>query len=380
MSLKIGKIIGVEIRIHYTWLIIFFLITFTLAQSFMPQQFPADENPILENNPILYWIIGGISAILLFGSVLFHELFHSYMAMRKGISVPRITLFLFGGVSQIAEEPHDPSAEFRISVVGPLSSFLLGGVFGFFWLISLLLNLSVIIQAPLVYGFTINILLGLFNLLPAFPLDGGRILRARLWARKRDMLAATTLSTKISSIFSYIIMFIGFSTVFLGNVFGGLWLVFIGWFLKNGADATLQQTTVTQTLNGIAVKDIMTTEVITIEPDISVLDAIKNYFYKYKHGGYPVVSQGKLKGVVTTHDIHKIPQERWGSTFLWSIMTPFENLTMMSPEDSAIDALSFLTKKDLGRIPVQKEDMLVGLVTRSDIMRAMKRRTDLRIE
>lgn len=375
MSLKIGRIIGVEIHLHYTWLIIFMLVTFTLAQGFMPQQYPGQSS-------LVYWITGGTSAILLFSSVLFHELFHSYMAMRKGIAVPRITLFLFGGVSQIAEEPPDPSAEFRISVVGPLSSFALGLFFGALWFIGEIIRLPILILAPLNYGFIINILLGLFNLLPAFPLDGGRILRARLWARKKDMLAATALSTRVSSVFAYALMFLGFLIMISGpgQILGGLWLVFIGWFLRNGAEATLQHTTLTQTLDGVKAEDIMTHDVITIEPDISVVEAIRNYFYRYKHGGYPVVSHGEVKGIVTTHDIQKIPQDRWGSTFLWDIMTSREKLITVSPEESATDAFTKLTKNDLGRLPVMKDDVLIGVVTRGDIMRAMKRRSELRVD
>jgi Zn-dependent protease/CBS domain-containing protein len=373
MSLKIGRIIGVEIRLHYTWLIIFMLITFTLAQGFMPQQYPGQST-------IIYWITGAASAILLFASVLFHELFHSYMAIRRGIAVPRITLFLFGGVSQIAEEPDDPTAEFRISVVGPLSSFALGGIFGGIWFVSETLSLPVAVVAPLNYGFLINILLGLFNLLPAFPLDGGRILRARLWARKKDILAATELSTRISSFFAYGLMFFGFLSMISGEVLGGIWLLFIGWFLKNGAEATLQQTTVTQTLTDVQVKDIMTTEVITIGPDISVIEAIRNYFYRYKHGGYPVINDTGLCGIITSHDIQNLPKERWGSTYVWNIMTPTDQLITVSPEDLATDALAKMSKHDLGRLPVIQDRQLVGLVTRSDVMRAIRRRTDLKVE
>jgi len=373
MSFKIGKIIGVEIHLHYTWLIIFLLVTSTLSQGFMPLQYPGETS-------LTYWITGGAAALLLFGSVLFHELFHSYMAIRKGIPVPRITLFLFGGVSQIAEEPTEPSTEFRISVVGPLSSFLLSGIFGIIFTIFQIIEAPIIIIAPLNYGFIINILLGFFNLLPAFPLDGGRILRARIWARKKDMVAATAISTRISSIFAYSFILLGFLLTLSGEFIGGLWIIFIGWFLKNGAEATLQQTTLTQTLNNVKVSDIMSSDVNIIDSNVSVLVAIREYFYKYKHGGYPIVSEGKVKGIVTTHDIQKLPQEKWGSTYIWDIMTQKDDLVVVEPDDSAIDAFTKLTKNNLGRLPVMKDDNIFGIVTRSDIMRAMKRRTDLKVE
>ncbi len=373
MSLKIGKIIGVEIRLHYTWLIIFMLVTFSLAEGFMPQQYP-------DQSPATYWIAGATASVLLFASVLVHELFHSYVAVKRGIPVPRITLFLFGGVSQIEEEPRDPNAEFKISIVGPLSSFALGGLFGLLWFTLDLLRFPVLIIAPLNYGFIINILLGLFNLLPAFPLDGGRVLRSQLWSRKKDIIAATRLATKISSFFAYGLMLLGFVYIMSGSIFNGLWLIFVGWFLKNGAESTLQQTTVNQTLTDLKVSNIMTPEVVTIDPDISVIDAIRDYFYRYKHGGYPVVSDGKLKGVITSHDIQNLPKERWGSTYVWDIMTPTERLITVSPNEPATEALSKMSKHEVGRILVVENGKLIGIITRSDIMRAIRRRVDLKVE
>jgi Zn-dependent protease/predicted transcriptional regulator len=373
MSLKIGRVIGVEIRIHYTWLIIFMLVSFSLAEGFMPEIYPNESS-------LVYWVTGVTASILLFVSVLIHELFHSYVAIRRGIAVPRITLFLFGGVSQIEEEPKDPTAEFRISVVGPLSSFALGGLFGILWFSSETLHLPVIIIAPVYYGFIINILLGLFNLLPAFPLDGGRILRARLWSRKKDVIAATQLATKISSFFAYGLMLLGFIYIISGSIFNGLWFIFIGWFLRNGAEATLQQTTVNQTLTDLKVKDIMTSAVITIDPNIPVIDAIRDYFYRYKHGGYPVVSDDELKGIITSHDVQNLPKEQWGSTYVWDIMTPAERLVTISPDEPATEALSKISKHDFGRILVVENNKLVGLVTRSDVMRAIRRRLDLKVE
>ncbi len=373
MSLKIGRIIGVEIHIHYTWLLIFMLVSFSLAEGFMPAEYP-------NHSPLVYWITGITAAILLFASVLIHELFHSYVAIKRGITVPRITLFLFGGVSQIEEEPRDPTAEFRISVVGPLSSFALGGIFGLLWFTFNALNFPVVLVAPTYYGFIINFLLGLFNFLPAFPLDGGRILRARLWSRKKDIIAATQLATKVSSFFAYGLMLLGFISIVTGSLFNGLWLLFVGWFLRNGAEATLQQTTINQTLTGLHVKDIMTTEVITIDPNITVIDAVRDYFYRYKHGGYPVVGDGQLKGIITSHDIQNLPKERWGSTYVWDAMTPAERLITISPGDPATEALSKMSKHDLGRILVLENGKLIGIVTRSDVMRAIRRRVDLKVE
>ncbi len=373
MSLRIGRIIGVDIRIHYTWLIIFILVTTTLSQNSMPSQYPGQSSTT-------YWLIGFISSVLLFSSVLIHELFHSYMAMKKGIPVPQITLFLFGGVSQISEEPTDPGVEFKISVVGPLSSFALGGFFGLLYLIIEPANLPLTVVAPVNYGFIINILLGLFNLLPAFPLDGGRILRARIWARKKDMLAATTIATRVSEVLAYSLMLIGFISIISGSLMDGLWLLFIGWFLKNGAESTLQQTTISQTLASVKIEDVMTRDVVTVSPDISVLEAIRNYFYRYKHGGFPVVSGEEVKGVITMHDIQTVPQERWGSTYVWAILTPIEKMVTVKPEDPVLEALAKMSKQEIGRLPVIKEGRLIGIVTRSDIMYAIKHRVYVNVD
>ncbi len=375
MSFRIGRIISVDIRIHFTWFFIFVLITWTLAASFMPQQFP-------NLSPVAYWVIGAVSAIMLFASVLFHELFHSYVALRKGIPVPNITLFLFGGVSQIAEEPDSPDTEFKMAIVGPLSSFTLGGFLGVIWYVAELLGWNPLIIAPLNYGFLINVLLGGFNLLPAFPLDGGRILRAKLWSWKRDIVGATRISTNIGTAFAYGIMMIGFLILLFvpGNFIGGIWLIFIGWFLKSGADSGLKQTIAMQALSNVYVEEIMNPKVITIKSNISIEDAVYNYFNNYKHGGFPVLDDEELKGIITVDDIKKISKDEWPQMLVKDIMTPSDKLLSVRKREPAIEALFKFSRYNVGRFPVLEQDKLVGIITRSDLLHAIRLKTQFKIQ
>jgi CBS domain-containing protein len=370
LSLPVGKIMGVEIRLHYTWFIIFILITWTLAVFYMPFQYPGLTNDV-------YWITGFVSSIILFSSVLFHELFHTYFALRKGIPVPNITLFLFGGVTQIAEEPQDPDFELRMAFAGPASSFLLSLIFGLIWLVAVQFNLPVIIIAPLNYGWLINALLGGFNLIPAFPMDGGRILRAGIWKAKKDMVVATRMASRAGETISYLFIFFGLFLIIFDGFISGLWFILIGWFIKSGAEASLKQTVISQALSGVDVGDIMTKEVHTIAPNTSILDVVENYFYKYKHGGFPVVEDGNLLGMLTTQDVRAVAKERWGELKAKDIMTSSEKLVKTQPEEPVVDAFLKLSKRDIGRLPVVKDGKLVGIISRSDVMHMIRVKTEL---
>jgi len=372
MSLRVGKIIGVEIKLHYTWFVIFTLVTWTLAQGYMPRQYPG-------LSPALYWVIGATAAVILFASVLFHELCHSYVAKRQGLSVPAITLFLFGGVSQIAEEPPNPDFEFKMALVGPLSSFGLAALLGVAWYGALGLNLKPELVAPLQYGALINVLLGVFNLIPAFPLDGGRLLRAKVWKWKDDLVAATRLSVKVSEGFAYALMFTGFLVILFGAWIGGLWLIFIGWFLRNGAEASLRQTIIGQALSDVVVGNVMTPQVVAVEPHLTVEKVVEEYFYRYKHGGFPVVQGGRFEGMVTVHDVRKFPKESWRGLSVRDIMTPAERIISVKPDEPAVEAMIKLSRHDVGRLPVLKEGRIVGIITRSDLMKVIKTRTALRL-
>ncbi len=370
MSLPVGKIMGVKIRLHYTWFIIFVFITWTLAVFYMPFQYPNLTYDV-------YWITGFVSSVILFSSVLFHELFHTYFALRKGIQVPSITLFLFGGVTQIAEEPQDPGFEFKMALAGPASSFLLSLIFSLIWLLALQLNLPPIIVAPLDYGWLINALLGSFNLIPAFPMDGGRILRAGIWKVKKDVIVATRIASRAGEAIAYLFIFFGLFLIIFNGFISGFWLILIGWFIKSGAEASLNQTVISQALSNVKVSEVMTKDVHTIPPNASISDAVENYFYKYKHGGFPVVEDGNLLGMLTTQDIRTVAKERWSALQVKDIMTSSEKLVKAQPEEPVADVFLKLSKHNIGRLPIVKDGKLVGIITRSDIMRVIRLKTEL---
>ncbi|MEM3708653.1 MAG: site-2 protease family protein [Nitrososphaerales archaeon] len=370
MSISVGKIMGVKIRLHYTWFIIFVFITWTLASFYMPDQYPGLTYEV-------YWITGFISSVILFSSVLFHELFHTYFALKKGIPVPSITLFLFGGVTQIAEEPQDPDFELKMAFAGPASSFLLSFIFGLAWLLALQLNLPPIITAPLNYGWLINALLGAFNLIPAFPMDGGRILRAAIWKLKKDLIVATRIASNAGGAIAYLFIFFGLFLILFGGLILGFWFILIGWFIKSGAEASLNQTIISQALSDVKISDIMTKEVHVISPNEFISDAVENYFYKYKHGGFPVAEDGNLLGMITIQDIRKVNKERWKELQVKDVMTSSEKLIKSQPEEPVASAFIKLSNHNIGRLPVVKDGKLVGIITRSDIIRAVRVKTEL---
>jgi Zn-dependent protease len=361
---------GIEIKLHYTWLIAFLLIAWSAALGYVPLQY-------LNLPSLFYWIIGVATAFIVFFSVLIHELFHSIIAKRKGLPVPGITLFLFGGVAEIAEEPKNPTIEFKMAAAGPLSSLMLAAIFALGWLLSRFFNLSPLIKAPLQYGFTINLMLALFNLIPAFPMDGGRIFRAIVWKKTNDVVKATKTSALVAEGFSYAFMGLGFILLFFGALMNGLWLIFIGWFLKSGAETSLRQTIIAQALGKVKVKDIMSAPVCIVNSSNSLIEVVENCFYRYKHGGFPVVDNGELKGIVTLEDLRKIPRENWAETLVKQVMTPVEKLLTVKPEDPALEALIKMSAFKIGRLPVMDGKNLVGIVTRSDVIHAIRTRIEL---
>jgi len=367
MSFNIGKIFGVEIRIHYSWFLIFGLITWTLAASFLPFQFPGLSVE-------LYWILGAISALLLFISVLVHELAHTYVALKKGLSVSDITLYLFGGVSQIETEPTNPKTEALMSVVGPLTSFVIGGLSAGAWLLTAYLGLGSAVEAPLYYIALINVLLGGFNLLPAFPLDGGRLLRAGLWFYKKDIVPATRSATIIRRIIAYAIIGFGAFFILFVNLISGLWLILIGWFLKSGADESLRHTIIMEAIGNLQVEQIMTKTVSTIPPGKTILEAEKEFFDVDKHGGFPVVAEGKIVGIITRTDLKKVPEQEKATRKVEDVMTPRSKLVTVEPEELVSDAFMKLSNHNIGRLPVVEGESVIGIITRSDVIEAVQLR------
>ncbi len=361
---------GIPVRIHYTLWLVFILITWSLAVGYMPHQYPGLST-------ITYWAIGIASAIILFASVLIHELSHSYIAKKNGLPIARITLFFFGGVSEMSEEPQDPLLEVKMAAAGPLMSFLIAGVLAGAWYASKTLSFPLSIVATVGYGALINAILGAFNLIPAFPLDGGRVLRGSLWKHYQDLIRATRMATRISEVISLLMMFGGFATIIFGDFIDGIWIVVLGWFIKSGAETSLSATLVGETLSGVMVNDIMTRNVLTVPPDILVEQLIADYLLVHRHGGYPVVKNGKMMGLVTMQSVRTVPKELRSVKRVEEIMVPIERVVTVNPTLSALDAMQKMGKARIGRLLVVEGDQLLGIVTSGDIMRTAHMRQEL---
>ena len=371
MSVNIGRILGIPIRIHWTLWLVFLLIAWSLAVGYLPATYP-------QLSTTLDWIVGAVSALLLFISVLVHELSHSYIAKKNGLPIARITLFFFGGVSEMTEEPRDAALEVRMAAAGPLTSFAIAGVLGALWYVGGYTGFPVAVMAVLRYNAFINVALGAFNLIPAFPLDGGRVLRGGLWQSSKNLLKATRNATRVSEILSLIMIAAGLLLVVTTADFvNGIWIIFLGWFIRSGAETSLRQTQMTEALHGVSVGDIMTRNLLTVTPNLTVQQLVNDYFLVHPHGSYPVVQNDKLQGVVTMGSVRSIPREKREFETVAQAMVPSERIVTINPTASAAEAMQKMAQNQIGRLVVTEGDRIIGIVTRGDLMKTIRTRQDL---
>jgi len=382
-GVRVGRLFGITIRIDWSWILIFTLVTWNLRTVF------AQVHP--EWGSRLAWATAFLAAILFFGSVLAHELAHSLVARSQGIPVRSITMFLFGGVSNIQREPSSPWAEFLITIVGPVTSIILGVVFfalsgvGLGALASSVANpFAAIRRLPplttlLVWLGPTNILLGFFNLIPGFPLDGGRVLRSILWGVTGNLRRATRWTAYIGQLVAWLMILAGIAMVFGIKVpfFGsglinGLWLAFIGWFLQSASSQSSQQVVARDLLEGIPVSRLMRTNAPSVLPDITVGSLVHDHIMGTDEHAFPVIEGPHLVGLVTLEDVRKVAREEWEQTMVSQIMTPRDSLVVMAPEDEASDALDKLAEHDIRQLPVVQMDAFVGLLRRRDIVRFLQ--------
>ncbi|MBE7446896.1 MAG: site-2 protease family protein [Planctomycetia bacterium] len=356
---KVATLMGIPIRVHLSWFIVFGLITWSLSTHYFPKAAP--DLPVAG-----YWIKGILAALLLFVSVVFHELSHSYIAKKYHVTITSITLFIFGGVAQMKGEPPHPKAEFRIAIAGPISSFLLSA---FFFLIAR--NISGGPKALFSYLAQINFILGAFNLIPGFPMDGGRILRAFLWSKTKDFFYATQKAANFGQKIALFFILFGLFLIFTGSP-GGLWLSLIGWFLYTAAQSIQQQTTLQEALSGIKVKNAMARDIVTVNSLIPVDEAVDKYFLKYGYGGFPVMDDGKFLGIITLKEIKNVHRKDWSKVKVSDIVVPHNKKWEMTHDSSVMKALELMIKEDKGRIIVMENDKIVGLITRNGIARYLQ--------
>jgi Zn-dependent protease/CBS domain-containing protein len=357
-SLYVGTIAGIRVTIHSSWLILLALFTVTLATGWFPQALPGLPTAT-------YWLTGFVAALLLCASVLGHELAHSLVARARGVPVKQITLFLFGGSSHLAEEPRSPGVEFQVTVVGPLASIFLGGLA---WLAHGLLLASAPLAAT-VFGYLaiMNGLLAAFNLVPGFPLDGGRILRSLLWKLNGSFQTATRWSAQVGKLFAAFFIITGVWLAIIGSLLSGVWLGIIGWFLWVGAQAALVRATQQRPTQEVTVERAMRPVPLVVSPSMSLQDLMDIYIRPRGLAAVPVMGREHLVGMITLDDMQQVPYETWEQALVGQIMVPRERLHTVSPQQPLREALSLMDQHNLTRVLVTQDHQLVGMVSRDEI-------------
>jgi Zn-dependent protease/predicted transcriptional regulator len=370
---RLGSVLGFEIRIDHSWFVIFFLVLWSLSAGFFPQELP-------DRDGIVYLLMGTAATLLFFASLLTHELSHSVVARGKGIEVEGITLFIFGGMARTRMESEEPVDEILIAGIGPVTSFVLGAIFfGISWIGGGAGWPPEALQVAKYLGY-INVLLAGFNLLPGFPLDGGRLFRAIAWKATGDLTKATRWASTGGQWLGYALMGFGFLQTFGGAVIGGLWLVFIGWFLRGAADMSYQQHLVREALQGVQVRELMSPDPVTLSPHLTVEDLVDRHLLRGRYQSFPVVDDGRVLGLVTLDQVKEVPRDQWAERRISDIMLDADRVAMVAPDADILEVMDRMRDPDVRRVLVGSEDALVGIVSSSDVARWIQRVHDLGVE
>lgn len=364
-GIRIGRIFGIPIYLHPSWFIVFALITFSLVQQFNTQHPQWSQSQ--------HWVVGVLTSLLFFSSVLFHELSHSVVALRFRIPVVSITLFVFGGIARIGREASNARQEFLIAVAGPVSSYLLSGGF---YLLSRAFPGSTMIGALAGWLMMINFALATFNLIPGFPLDGGRILRAVAWGLTGNFTRATRVASRGGQIFAYLFILVGVWQALSGQIFDGIWIAFIGWFLLTAAGESYAQVAMRDQLRGLRASNVMSTDL----PLISRSDSLEDYLQELLRTGrrcHLVTGDGQLVGMVTVHELSKFPREEWANTSVQAAMLPRSEIHWTTPEEPVLTILEHMQSEDINQMPVVSGEAVVGMVAREDILRMIQTRLEV---
>jgi Zn-dependent protease/predicted transcriptional regulator len=366
-SISLGHIRGIPIGLHYSWFIVFGLLTFSLASGFFPRMYPDWE-------PIVYWITGALASILLFVSVLLHELGHAFTAQAKGIPVRSITLFIFGGVANIGEDSETARDEFAIAIMGPVVSVAIAAISGALYFT--IGRIQEQFEAVLMYLAIVNTILVVFNMIPGFPLDGGRVFRAILWGITGNVMTATRIASMVGVFIGYAFIIGGIFFVFSVPI-TGIWMIAIGWFLQNAADQAYKQLQLRRTFEGVRVRQLMEPNPITVSAYITLEDLVDHYMLGRNLRGLPVVDNGILAGIITLNDIKDTPRDQWPQYRVLDRMTPREQLVTCGPDTELDEVLQLMSEKDFHQIPILQDGTLVGLLTRGQVIRFLQLRQTL---
>ena len=358
---QIARVIGIPIYLHFSWLIIFGLIVWTLSTGYFPTQYP--DLPASSA-----WAKGLVASLLFFVSILLHELGHAVVALRHGLRTRSITLFIFGGVAQLEKDPKDGRAELWMAAAGPLVSLALAGLFYAF---ASLPFVGASAAAVAKYLALINLILALFNLVPAFPMDGGRLLRGALWG-PLGKARATRIASGAGTLFAFFLIFAGVFSLLRGDSLGGLWYILIGWFIKDASSASYQQVRLDEVLRGVTVRDAMVEAVATVPGSGSVAEAAREYFMRTGYGSYPVTRGEAVVGLLCLKDVLRLSAEEREATSVQGAMRPLTQALVTDPDAPLPLAIARMAQAGTARLLVMHGERLVGLLTMNGVIRRLK--------
>lgn len=369
-GMRLFTLYGFTVRVDASWIVIAVLVAWSLAAGLFPQRVPGLDSTT-------YWIMGVIGALGLFISVVIHEFAHSLVATARGMKMRGITLFIFGGVAEMDDEPPSAQTEFLMAVVGPITSFVLAGIFGVIFVLARGAAAPLSVVAVLAYLSIINGLLAVFNLIPAFPLDGGRVLRAILWGARDDLRWATRIAAGIGNGFGIVLIALGIWLFITGQIINGVWYFLIGSFLRNAAQMSYRQVLLRQAMEGETLRRFMQPNPITAPPNISVAQLVQEYIYRHHFKMFPVVENGRLEGCVSTREVKAIPEAEWDSHSVASILNQCSIENTVSPDTDPMKALAKMSRNNLSRLLVVRGDRLEGIVTLKDMLKFLSLKMDL---
>lgn len=373
-QIKLGRIFGVEIGLHYSWLLIALLITFSLAGHFQ------------ENNPhwsdTLRWGVSIVTALLFFASIVVHELSHALVAKLRGLPVRSITLFALGGVAQIEKEAADAKTEFWMGIIGPITSFVIGiGCL----LITVALGWSPPqlprqpLPAMLMWLGLINIALAIFNMIPGFPLDGGRVLRGIIWWVTGNAKRATTIATRVGQFVAFAMIVYGVFQFFRGTGINGLWMAFIGWFLLSASRESYAQMVITEGLRGLRVSDVMSRDFPVVDAYTNLQTFADEHLTRTGRRFWVVTLNGQPEGIITPNEISAVQRTRWPYTTVADVMRPLDTTHTVNPNTPVTEALEVMAQQDLNQLPVVSDKGLAGLISRAHILQLIQTRSQLHL-
>ncbi len=364
---RLGSVFGFEVRIDFSWFVIFFLVFWSLAAGVFPAEYP-------ELAPAVHSAMGLAGTLLFFASLLVHELSHALVSRRKGIPIAGITLFVFGGMAHTEREPDTPGDEILIAGIGPVTSLVLAGVFALVTRFSAQAGLGDPVLGVTRYLAMINVALAVFNVMPGFPLDGGRVFRAMVWRVTGDRTRATRMATAGGRMFGLLLIVLGAMQALGGAPVSGLWMIFIGWFLRTLAGASLHQHIVNDLLGGFSASDLMTPNPATVDAALTVDSLVHEHFMQLHFGSYPVVENGRPVGLVTLADLKSVPPDVWGLSTAANVMKPLEECAVVAPGASVADVMAEMGGRGGRRRALVLEDgRLVGVISATDLAHWIER-------